>query len=170
VDSPGEKFDGKVEMKNEDYTVDELKWLKSAVKATMFVMRKIQSLPLVVQYVIAGAVSFVTALVTAILFLAITGEEKGPIMLVQDRDVAFFAIMAGGFCFPIFSRWFRSTVLLLFGLVFYCFITRPTEDDYFLQLYPYPSFLSLLFGGLAAIVVHGFIDLARFFLRRFRIV
>ncbi len=157
-------------MKNEDYTVDELKWLKLAFKARMSVMRKIQSLPLVIQYVIAGSVSFVTALVTAILFLAITGEEKGPIMLVGDRDVAFFAIMAGGFCFPIFSRWLRSTVLLSFGLLFYCFITRPTEDDYFLQLYPYPSFLPLLFGGLAAIVAHGFIDLIRFFLRQFRIV
>jgi hypothetical protein len=100
----------------------------------------------------------------------ITGEEKGPIMLVHDRDIAFFAIMADGFCFPIFSRWLRSTVLLSFGLLFYCFITQPTEDNYFLQLYPCPSFLSLFFGGLAAIVGHGFIDLIRFFLRRFRIV
>src|SRR5258706_8020066 len=101
-------------MKNEDYKVDELRWLKLTFMAIMFAMRKVQSLPLAAQYVIAGAVSFVTALVTAILFLMITGEEKGPIMLVQDRDVAFFAIMAGGFCFPIFPRWFRSTMLFSF--------------------------------------------------------
>jgi hypothetical protein len=108
--------------------------------------------------------AFLTSILSACVVLAFYGNpEAGVELLNTTKIMAFAAIIVGGFCFPVRFRSVHSTVLLMFGLSFYCATEQVVSaDDSFLQMHPFPLFWSLAFGGVIAVVFQGLTELVSF--------
>ncbi len=111
------------------------------------------------RYLAAAFIAFGTSYLAAFVGLAFYGNpDAGNELLSVTRFIGFAAILAGGFCFPVSSRWFRSAILLGCGLMLYCAMEYARGNDpYFPALVPYPHFMPLLRGGMLAIALHGVI-------------
>jgi hypothetical protein len=124
---------------------------------------RIMTKNLALRYIAAGIIAFMTALVVGLIYEIVIGDLKGqvPAALKRDSDLSFLAVLAGGFCFPPLSRWLRSAFLLVIGLTFYCVLWAVESEPT-----PFHVFFALIYGGIGAVFLHGFIDLIRLIIRR----
>ena len=113
------------------------------------------------RYLTAGFIALVTTYFAASVGLAFYGNpDAGSELFSVTKFIGFATIFAGGFCFPVSSRWFRSAILLGCGLMLYCALDYANANDpYFPAMVPYPHFMSLLRGGMLAVALHGVIGL-----------
>ena len=104
----------------------------------------------ITRYGFAGLVAFMAFFLSFIFTNGFEGDPKIP----TPKSVGIagsIAILAAGFCFQPPSRWWRCSVLLLIGLLFYCLVE--TRND-FTELHPFRYLLPLIIGGAAAALIH----------------
>jgi len=113
--------------------------------------------PLFFRFIAAGMVAFFVSLASGPIIMALYGEPEGVSEILQAcRLVVFSGVVVAAFCLPQAARAVGALALLGAGLIFYCCTDylRARSGDTFLQDHPHPLFRPIVWGGVAAAIVH----------------